>query len=170
MRVRASRATRCAIISSSFFFDVLGELRRIIRIDDERVEVAPSERDSFLHHRRERLLQIQDPTRRRLHEKLLERMPFPERHPGYTHIVVAKHGQLWAQRNERDWDVFAEDGRLIAEARLPPDIDIYEIGDGYLLGGLRDELDVEHIVLSSIRLSSSSAASGQAATHLPSPN
>lgn len=128
-------------------YDTDGDLRRIIRVNDERVEVTPSERDSFLRRRHERISQIEDPARRRLHEELLERIPFPERHSGYGDIAVGGRGELWAQRDEERWDVFTADGRLTAEARLPSRIDVYEIGADYVVGGWRDELDIEHLGL-----------------------
>lgn len=161
------RSTSVAVSSDQFHvvtgdayevrsYDLAGDLRRIIRLDAERMEVAATERGGFLRSRRERISQIEDPARRRLQEELLERIPFPERHPGYRNIVVGERGELWARRDDDSWDVFAADGRLASRARLPSRIDIHEIGGGYVLGGWRDELDIEHLVM--IRIATDTSA------------
>jgi len=128
-------------------YDMTGTLRRVLRLERARSEVTLADRRAFREERRERLSKIEDPTRRRLHEKLLQQLPFPEHHAGYSDILVTRRGELWARRDDTAWDVFAENGRLIGEARLPARFVVYEIGDDYVLGLQKDEIGIEHVTL-----------------------
>lgn len=128
-------------------YDTAGDLRRIVRVARSLSEVTPADRRAFRTLHRERLSGIEDPARRQLHEKLLQQLPFPKYHAGYTDILVSRRSELWARRDESDWDVFAANGRLIGEARLPARFVVYEIGEDYVLGLQRDELGIEHVTL-----------------------
>ena len=62
-------------------------------------------------------------------------------------------GSLWVARYAPDetqqhlWDVFDAVGRWLGEVETPIGGRIWEIGENYLLGTWRDELDVEEVRL-----------------------
>jgi len=45
------------------------------------------------------------------------------------------------------WTVFADDGHVLGTVDTPPGLEIYQIGNDYVLGVWRDETDVEHVRL-----------------------
>lgn len=74
--------------------------------------------------------------------------------PGsYRYVQVAADGRIWAQErmagggNPRPWDVFTPDGAPVGHIILPPDTEIHQIGDGYVLLRSWTANDVEHIQL-----------------------
>jgi hypothetical protein len=46
-----------------------------------------------------------------------------------------------------EWDVFDARGVWLGSMALPPLFTVQEIGDNYMLGVLRDEFDVEQVVV-----------------------
>lgn len=55
----------------------------------------------------------------------------------------------WLERRSPDahWDVFREDGRYLGQITLPTRFTPHEIGEDYILGVTRDELNVEYITM-----------------------
>ncbi|MCY4508956.1 MAG: hypothetical protein OXG35_18670 [Acidobacteria bacterium] len=45
------------------------------------------------------------------------------------------------------WTVFDDDGRVLGLMDLPPDLDIFEIGEDYILGSVSDDLGIESVQL-----------------------
>jgi hypothetical protein len=45
----------------------------------------------------------------------------------------------------RRWLVFQPDGRLLGEVTMPTDFEVYEIGEDWVLGVWRDEMDIEYV-------------------------
>lgn len=43
------------------------------------------------------------------------------------------------------WLIADPEGRIVAQADLPSGLDVQEIGDEYVLGVTRDEMDVERV-------------------------
>jgi hypothetical protein len=80
-------------------------------------------------------------------------MPMPEVLPPYRSIEVDAHSNLWVQEftvgreTPNEWSVFDKTGVWLGSVALPPGLDVYEIGDDYILGKVEDELEVEHIVV-----------------------
>lgn len=82
--------------------------------------------------------------------------PRAERFPAYGKLHVDRTGRLWVQEFVRDhvddglrrWTIFSADGtsvlgRLVHAAA----IELHDVGDDWLLGVERDELDVESVAL-----------------------
>ncbi len=73
--------------------------------------------------------------------------------PAFQLLVRDATGHLWAVLHEEFWpgagvaQVFAPGGHLLGRVALPPRFRPWEIGDTYLLGVTRDELDVERVEL-----------------------
>ena len=57
---------------------------------------------------------------------------------------MKKHRSLRLE-NPRTWSVFEPTGQLRAEVTMPPKFRPYDIGADFVLGVIRDDLDVERI-------------------------
>lgn len=92
------------------------------------------------------------------HRRRLMGMPVPERVPAYGMVIVDRLDRIWVadyewapDGPEAHWTVLDAEGGFVARARLPARLIPHEIGDGRILGVLRDEFDVEHAVLMPLR-------------------
>lgn len=126
--------------------DSAGRLTRIIR-RDVRPEPFSEEyvREQFLSQRsRENV----DPAELR---DLYPGVPRPTHLPVLRGVRADPTGHFWVERfrwpndDQPVWDVFDPEGRLVAVVRTPPGLRIDEIGEDYLMGVWRDELDVEQV-------------------------
>ncbi|MDH3292667.1 MAG: hypothetical protein OEO20_17340 [Gemmatimonadota bacterium] len=83
--------------------------------------------------------------------QMLSEIPVPHVFPPYGELAADALGYLWVADyappgDERStWTIFDPDGRLSGRVTAPPGISILEIGEDYLLGVYRDELDVEYL-------------------------
>ena len=78
-------------------------------------------------------------------------LPMPERLPGYTDVLFADTGELWARQyrvrgaDTAHWDVFGADGHHLGRVEVPTSFRIEEVGKAQLLGVSTDELGVERV-------------------------
>lgn len=95
---------------------------------------------------------------------------YPEHYPLIGRLLADESGYLWVmaypvllepvssdyfarayyarvEEGGARWRVLAPGGRLVAELRTPPGLFPLEIGEDYILGVSRDELDVESVEL-----------------------
>jgi YD repeat-containing protein len=85
--------------------------------------------------------------------RMLEALPYPELLPAFRHAVLDSELNLWAEEfpvTEADpsvWSVFDPRGIWLGRVILPPGLDVYEIGADYVLGEVKDEMDVERILV-----------------------
>jgi hypothetical protein len=77
-------------------------------------------------------------------------MVFPERLPPWDKILATPSGWLWVRRypspleeGQNTWDIFDPEGRQAAVFRIDSGVRICEVGDDFLLGIFRTELDVQ---------------------------
>lgn len=90
-------------------------------------------------------------------------LPHASSLPATGRIRAGPEGALWIERPDlvedpvalewmraapqaTRWDIFDADGRYIGRTELPPGFRIYAVMSSSVIGVLRDELDVEHIV------------------------
>ena len=129
-------------------FSSEGELLQIVRAS---YDVSLSEED--LDAERAALLG-DDPSARV--RQLVSELPVPDRRPAYMDLKVDATGAVWLKEHRggaRDraggspqaWEVFDAGGVWLGTVRLPPRFTVFEIGHDYVLGVLRDNLDVEHV-------------------------
>ena len=94
------------------------------------------------------------PATRRINEML----PVPTHRPAYADILVDPRGYVWTSehkgrfRNMLDaepvaWQVFDPDGVWLGAVEAPGRLQVFEIGDDYVFGLWRDDIDVERPVL-----------------------
>ncbi|NNK48322.1 MAG: hypothetical protein HKP01_05585 [Gemmatimonadetes bacterium] len=83
-------------------------------------------------------------------DKILSQVSAPTEHPPYTELVLDRGGHLWvktgtAVRPDRDtYLVFTPAGQAVGPVSVPH-VRILEIGDDYLVGVARDELEVQYL-------------------------
>jgi len=83
----------------------------------------------------------------------LRSMPLPEQHPPFGFAFTDEADNLWIADFDdmvapaEPWTVIAPDGTLLARVALPDGFLPYDAGEDWILGRLRDELDVEHVQL-----------------------
>ena len=74
----------------------------------------------------------------------------PERLPPWDKMLATPSGWLWVRRypspleeGQNTWDIFDPEGRHAARFLIEYGVRICEVGDDYLLGVFRTELDVQ---------------------------
>lgn len=80
-------------------------------------------------------------------------MPLVEFFPAFEALQPDPLGHLWVQeyrypgQDRNVWTVFDADGRVQGFVETPPGLDVFEIGEDYILGLMTDEFDVERVQL-----------------------
>jgi hypothetical protein len=83
---------------------------------------------------------------------------YPATFPAFDHILLARGGYLWARRyampgeNVRRWGVFEPSGAFLGYTQFPSGLEVFEINDDYVVGVMRDSLDVPFVQLHRISL------------------
>jgi hypothetical protein len=131
------------------FFSATGGLMRILRWDGGSLHVSPELESSW---RSARLASVAPELRTQLNRVLTEQ-GIPEQRPAYGQILPAPNGGLWVANYSIDmeepgaWSVFASDGSWSGSISMPPRFRPLVIGEDWVLGVSRDELDVETVEL-----------------------
>lgn len=124
-----------------------GRLVRIVR--REHVPRVPRAEDILVNPR------LRDELRIPMEAEML-RVPqskLEESFPAFAEIMSDAAGYLWVREYEPPkeagpapvWTVFGPEGRVLGFVETPAGLEIYEIGEDYLLGHAEGELDVEMI-------------------------
>lgn len=77
----------------------------------------------------------------------------PDTKAAYGPVLVDRRGSFWVgsyalpQQQPASWAVFSRDGERLGEVATPERFQPVDIGDDYVLGLFRDELDVEYVRL-----------------------
>lgn len=130
-------------------FSPAGELKRIVRRDHIAVVVT----DEHLRLERDRRDAASGPTSSFVRLGVFDEIPKPEFFPAYLHLRVDDARNMWVQEfpvpgtTSAVWSVFDSTGVLLGEVEAPLRFEPYHIGDDFLLGMWRDELDVEYVRL-----------------------
>ena len=82
-----------------------------------------------------------------------ESVPVAENMPAFTSVMVDKVDHLWVEEYELPgearpgslWTVFDAQGRVQGFVETPDGLEIFEIGEDYILGRVKDEFDVEYV-------------------------
>ncbi len=94
---------------------------------------------------------VDDPSRRRDIEERVADIPLPPSRPAYGRLVLDATGRLWISEAiiptvmPTRWSVFDPDVGLLGEVVVPERFDVYEIGEDYVLGRWKDDLDIEYV-------------------------
>lgn len=127
-----------------------GRLERMIRRPIPNPPVTDEEVEAFDASQRERLPRLSSRWR-----GLYETMSLPATKPAYGRLLVDAAGNLWVSEyverrsglspDASTWTVFDPQGRMLGNVEIPAGGAVHEIGDDYLLGVWRDDLDVEQV-------------------------
>ena len=155
------RTPRTAVHQSAYYFgrgdsyviglySAAGRLTRSIRNRQPNVEVTADDRKRYI----ERSIEgIDDDDERRVIESLMSDIPFPAAMPAYAELRLDSDGYLWVENyrkaeDERPhWTVFDPNGRMLGRVELPDRFTIHQIGRDFILGSVKDEMDIEHVRL-----------------------
>jgi hypothetical protein len=83
----------------------------------------------------------------------LKEFPHRDTYPAYQDLIVGPDGAVWLQTyatpgsKARHWTVYSPAGRKILDVRSPYPLELLDVGVDYAIGWMRDELDVEQIML-----------------------
>jgi hypothetical protein len=131
-----------------------GKLERIARIPGYDLALSGAEIEA------ERKAYVPDPSR--MNPMVREALQLQEDRryrPAYSNLVADVGGNVWLEafrgRHEETepgrWLVFDDEGRWRGSLSVPPRFRIYRIGQDWILGSRRDDLDVQHIQLLRLR-------------------
>lgn len=124
-----------------------GTLARIIRRAHELRSPTRAELDAELA---ERYADLPEGRRTRLLAETAD-MPLVEFFPAFEALQSDPLSFLWVreykfpEQAQDLWTVFDADGRVQGFVETPRDLDVFEIGEDYVLGMTADELDVERV-------------------------
>ncbi len=135
-------------------FNRVGALQLIVRRAVDRAPVSAEDREWFadgVFH-----MVGEDEIARQLSKGLI----FPDHYAAYDRLLVDRIGDLWVRRFDpraalqavstpsplpTEWDVFDASGRWLTTVALPGDVVIHDIGEDYVLGVWKDEMDVQYV-------------------------
>ena len=129
-------------------FDDAGTPRRIVRLDEAPV---PRTEDHLEAHVRNSGRRAPDEASIGGMMEMYRDMPLPDRLPGYTGLLLADTGELWAQRyllpggSMTHWDVFGADGQHLGRVEVATSFRIEEVSRGQAVGIATDELGVQRV-------------------------
>jgi len=134
-----------------------GTLARIVRREHVLREPTEDDRKPYIDEQLAMYATIPDlpPEVVERARKSFESTPLAETFPAFSRVLSDAAGNLWVreydfpreERPARLWTVFDPDGRVLGFVETPKGLRIGRIGEDYILGHYRDELEVEYVQL-----------------------
>ena len=90
-------------------------------------------------------------------ERMLEQVPYPEVHAPFDSLVVGAGDELWVRSahpfaaEPSTWIVLTRDGAALGTVTLPGGMRLLQAGVDFIVGLTKDEDDVEHVGVYSLR-------------------
>jgi len=134
----------------------------IVRREHQLREVSQADIDAYVT---ERLADV-DEDEAELVAAMLEGLPTLESFPAFESLEVDARGYLWVEEYQMPgvertvWTVFDADGHVQGLVETPLGLDVYEIGEDYILGRAMDDFDIEYVQM--FRLTRFASAHGAA--------
>ena len=146
----------------AYEFQVLdrnANVRRIVRRTWDPVPVTDADRQ---RHRESMLNQPATGGSRRQRppsaqqRSIVDVMVYPDHHPAFQRIYPDPSGHVWVELPNPEhpapgssvpttWDVFDPSGAWLGSVEFPARFFVFEIGEGYVAGVWKDEVDVERV-------------------------
>lgn len=126
-----------------------GRLVRLLRVARDPEPVRRADVDRFVERELEG---FREPGLRSEWQSRYARMPVPATMPVYRGLLVDDLGHVWAEHFRIEaadapaWTVFDPDRGALGTLRTPAGLTIDHIGEDFIIGRLRDELDVDRVV------------------------
>jgi len=136
--------------------DTAGALREIFRIVQAPEPLAKSDFDHVVEQQVDR---ARDDAAAAEIRRRYGRMPLPTVRPVFQDLLVDAAGHLWLEafradaRAQPEWIVMDASGVVLGRIATPRGVTLWQIGDDFLLGSMRDDSDVEHVVRYRLRRS-----------------
>ena len=133
-------------------FGADGSLVRIVRRKGDPQRSTQADQDEYFA----RLVADRPPEQRAEALRSVRDMPLVDSYPAFEEILGDRAGYLWVREyrmfgmfGEGDvvWTVFDPEGRIEGLVETPPGLEVFEIGEDYVLGLVEDELGVEYVQL-----------------------
>ena len=129
-----------------------GSLARIVRRDHEARAPTDADVEGYIE---ERVSWYTDAETRARERRGFEPVPVSDRLPALASVMADGLDHLWVEEFEPPgeewpgvlWCVFDPDGNVLGFVETPEGLQIYEIGEDYILGRVRDDLDVPYVQL-----------------------
>ncbi len=130
-------------------FEPDGTLRAMVRLDRANDPVTAND---IAAYKRTLLDNPRDPAGQQALQRQADESEYPDTKPAYAAGLKGdRAGNIWVPAHQiaRDlatrWSVFDPDGRYLGDLTSPARFRVFEIGDDYVLGVWRDDLDVEYL-------------------------
>ena len=124
-----------------------GTLVRIVRRGGDPRSPTQADQDEYFT----RLVANRLPEERAEALRAVRNMPLVDSYPAFEAILADRIGYLWVREyrmfGEGDpvWTVFDPQGRIQGLVETPAGLNVFEIGEDYVLGSAEDELGVEYV-------------------------
>ena len=124
-----------------------GSLVRIVRRDGDPGQPTQADQDAYW----ERMYADMTDDQRTRSLSLVEDMPLVDSYPAFEEILGDGAGYLWVREYGMSgegaavWTVFDREGRVQGLVETPGGLEVFEIGEDYILGRKDDELGVEYV-------------------------
>ncbi len=156
------RSAEISVVPDGFFYgssdtyqigryDASGRLLRLVRRPLATRAVTPADIERFKEARLKQAAEVRGGRFRQMQEKSLAAMSYPETMPAYGRIQADRAGNLWVSEfqvtpeDPGKWTVFDPEGRMLGTVSTPARFRVFDIGEDYVLGVWKDELDVDHV-------------------------
>ncbi len=130
-------------------FEPDGTLRTIVRLDRSN---EPATADDVATYKSTLLDRSRDEAGQQALQRQADEWEYPETKPAYAaELKGDQAGNVWVPAYEIEqgtatrWSIFDPDGRYLGDLTTPARFRVLEIGDDYVLGVWRDDLDVEYL-------------------------
>lgn len=130
------------------FWSPDGSLARLVRLTEPPRPLTDAVWEAELQRRLE---EVPDRARPRI-RAMWDLVPRPDTLPAMSAVLPDAAGHLWirsftfpAVDASARWIVLDPSGQAVASLDLPAGMEVYEIGTDYLVGMVRDDLDVERV-------------------------
>ena len=127
-----------------------GSLAQIVHRDHQLRTPSAAHVEGFIEARVSRLVDQEARERRR---RGYEPVPVSQYLPPFGTVMADELDYLWVEEFEPPgeeqegvlWSVFDPDGQILGFVETPEELEVYEIGEDYILGRILDELELEYI-------------------------
>ena len=131
-----------------------GRLSRVVRVAEPPRPLLEAERQRVIEHE---VAEADEEARARL-RSTLEDVPMPDTLPAFSEVVHDASGHLWVrifrlpyETGPEEWIVLEPSGQVRGRIDLPEGLNVYEIGEDYVLARATDELGVERVQMWPLR-------------------
>jgi hypothetical protein len=127
-----------------------GKLERFIRRIGELRQVTENDVEVIRQRRLDVVAGVLPQVQKRYSAMVAEE-PIPSTMPAFASLLFDTVGDLWVQEypmpseDGTDWTVFDPHGRMLGNVPMPDRFEPMQVGDNYVLGVWKDDLDVQHV-------------------------